>query len=53
MQKKLEFNDRMDEINAKSRLLEELKDKKTHIVESINKKALHKAKQLSLIKKVI
>ncbi|XP_032686832.1 kinetochore protein nuf2-like [Odontomachus brunneus] len=52
MQKKSEFNDRMDEIHARSRLVEELKDKKIQILESINKKALHKAKQLSLIKKL-
>jgi len=53
MHKKSQFNDRMDEIQATHRLLEELKEKKTQVLESINDKALHKTKQLSLIKKVI
>ncbi|XP_011137632.1 kinetochore protein nuf2 isoform X2 [Harpegnathos saltator] len=52
MQKKLEFNDRIDEIHARSRLLEELKDKKAQIVESVNRKTLHEEKQLSLMKKL-
>lgn len=52
-QKKLDFNDKMDEISARSKLLEELKDKRMHIMESINNKALQKAKQLSLVKKVV
>ncbi|XP_014469198.1 PREDICTED: probable kinetochore protein nuf2 [Dinoponera quadriceps] len=52
MQKKIDIKDRMDEVHARSKLLEELKDKKTQIVESINDKALHKAKQLSLMKKL-
>lgn len=54
MQKKSEnVNDIMDKMHARSRLMEELKDKKVQIRESANKKALHNAKQLSLTKKVI
>lgn len=53
MLKKSNFNDRMDQIQETYRLLEELKEKKTRVLESINNKALHKAKQLSLKDKVI
>lgn len=52
MQKKSQFSDRMDQIQATYTLLEKLKEKKTQLSESVNNKALHKAKQLSLIKKV-
>lgn len=53
MHKKSELSDKIEEIQARFRLLEEAKNKKTQIMESMNNKALHKAKQLSLIKKVI
>lgn len=53
MQKRENLNEKMAEISARFKLLEELKEKKAQIVESINNKALHKAKQLTLSKKVI
>lgn len=53
MHKKPEFNDKNDQIEAKSRLLEELKERNGQVVESINDKAKHKSNQLSMIKKVI
>lgn len=53
MHKKSEFNERMDKIQEKYSLLKELREEKTRVLESINEKALHKTKQLSLTKKVI
>jgi len=53
MHKKLEYNDKNDQIEATSRLLEELKERNVQIVESINDKAKHKSNQSSMIKKVI
>lgn len=52
MHKKSGFNDRMDQIQTMSKLLEELKERKTQISESINNKVMHKTKQLSMIEKV-
>lgn len=53
MHKKPEYNDKNDQIEATSRLLEELKERNVQIVESINDKAKHKSNQSSMIKKVI
>jgi len=53
MHKKSEFNNRMDQIQSMTKLLEELKEGKTRVLESINNKVMHKAKQLSLIEKVV
>ncbi|XP_018397113.1 PREDICTED: probable kinetochore protein nuf2 [Cyphomyrmex costatus] len=50
--KKSGCNDRMDQIQTISKLLEDLKERKTHISESINNKVMHKAKQLSMIEKL-
>ncbi|GAB1864247.1 Kinetochore protein Nuf2 N-terminal domain-containing protein [Camponotus japonicus] len=52
MHKKLEYNDKNDQIEATSRLLEELKERNVQIVESINDKAKHKSNQSSMIKKL-
>ncbi|EZA48097.1 hypothetical protein X777_14206 [Ooceraea biroi] len=51
MLKKSEFNDRMDQIQAMSRQLEEIKGDRAQVLESMNNKALNKAKQLALTKK--
>jgi len=53
MHKKSGFNDRMDQIQTMSKLLEGLKERKTQVSESINNKVMHKAKQLSMIEKVV
>ncbi|XP_018317531.1 probable kinetochore protein nuf2 isoform X1 [Mycetomoellerius zeteki] len=52
MHKQSGYNDRMDEIQTISKLLEDLKERKTHVSESINNKVMHKAKQLSMIEKL-
>lgn len=51
--KRQEHNDRMNKIRTTCKLIEELKEKKGEILESINNKALHNSKQLFLVKKVI
>lgn len=53
MHKKSGFSDRMEQIQTMSKLLEELKERKTRVSESINNKIMHKTKQLSMIEKVI
>lgn len=53
MHKKSGFSDRMEQIQATSKLLEELKERKARVSESINNKIMHKTKQLSMIEKVI
>ncbi|KYN16738.1 putative kinetochore protein NUF2 [Trachymyrmex cornetzi] len=52
MHKKSEYNDRMDQIQTISKLLEDLKERKTHVSESINAKVIHKANQLSMKEKL-
>lgn len=53
MHKKLAFSKRMEEIQVQAKTFEELKEKSAHILESVNKVATHKAKQLTLIEKVV
>lgn len=53
MHKKSGFNDRMDQIQAMSKVLEELKERKAQVSESLNNKIIHKAKQMSMIEKVV
>lgn len=52
MQKKLGFSDRINQIQTMSKLLEEWKERKAQVSESINNMALYKANQLSEIEKV-
>jgi len=52
MHKKSEYNDRMDQIQTISKVLEDLKERKTYVSESINAKVIHKANQLSMKEKV-
>lgn len=51
--KRLELNDEMDKILMMSKEHEELKKRKAQVSESISNKIIHKAKQLSMIEKVI
>lgn len=51
--KKSGFSDRMNQIQTISKLLENMKEKKAQVLESINNKVMHKAKQLSVIEKVV
>lgn len=53
MHTKSGFNDRMNQIQTMSKLLEDLKERKAQVSESINNKVMHKAKQLSVIEKVV
>ncbi|XP_011697452.1 PREDICTED: probable kinetochore protein nuf2 [Wasmannia auropunctata] len=50
--KKSGFNDKMDQIQTMSKLLEDAKERKAQVAESINNKLMHKAKQLSIIEKL-
>nr|XP_012219519.1 PREDICTED: probable kinetochore protein nuf2 [Linepithema humile] len=52
MLKKSEFNDKMEEIQASSKLVKELRERKDQVLESISYKALQKGKKLSLIEKL-
>lgn len=53
MHKKSGFSDRMEQIQARSKLLEELKERKARVSEAINNKFTYKTKQLDMIEKVI
>lgn len=53
MSKRAELQDRVDSIQARTKMLEELREKRMQIKEAINTKVSHKAQQLSLLKKVI
>jgi len=52
IKKKSEINSRMEEIQARVKLLADLKERKARVSEAIEKKVLHKAKQLSRIEKM-
>ncbi|KAL0113978.1 hypothetical protein PUN28_011353 [Cardiocondyla obscurior] len=52
MHKKSKFNDKLEFIQTMSKQLEEMKEKKAQTSELINKKIMHKAKQVDMIQKL-
>ncbi|XP_011640708.1 LOW QUALITY PROTEIN: interaptin-like [Pogonomyrmex barbatus] len=52
MHKKSEFNDRQNQIQTKSKLVEELKEKKAQTLDSNHDEVMHKAKELSKIERL-